>query len=89
MSDLVSRTAEAIYEGGVLRLHRPLPLSEQQRVLVVVIPVPESSSTTRETLSPDKILRLAAQVYEDLSPDDVDEIERMALDRSHFFVSQE
>ena len=40
----------------------------------------------RETLSPDEILRLAAQVYEGLSPDDVDEIERLALDRSHFFV---
>jgi len=40
----------------------------------------------RETLSPDEILRLAAQVYKGLSPDDVDAIERLALDRGHFFV---
>ena len=43
---------------------------------------------SREMLSPDEILSLAAQVYEDLSPDDVDEIGRLALDRSHFFVRQ-
>jgi hypothetical protein len=34
----------------------------------------------RETLSPSEILSLAAQVYEDLSPDEIDEIERLALD---------
>jgi hypothetical protein len=39
----------------------------------------------RETPSPEEILSLAAQVYEGLSPDEVGEIERLALDRSHFF----
>jgi antitoxin (DNA-binding transcriptional repressor) of toxin-antitoxin stability system len=39
-----------------------------------------------ETPSPEEILRLAAQVYEGLSSDDVDQIERLALDRSHFLV---
>ena len=43
----------------------------------------------RETPSADKILSLAAQVYEGLSPDEVDEIERLALDRSHFFARRE
>jgi PHD/YefM family antitoxin component YafN of YafNO toxin-antitoxin module len=42
-----------------------------------------------ETPSADEILSLAAQVYEGLSPDDVDEIERLALDRNHFFARQE
>lgn len=42
-----------------------------------------------ETPSADEILSLAAQVYEGLSPDDVDEIERLALDRSHFFARRE
>ncbi len=73
----------------MLRLHQPLPLNEQQRVWVVVIPMPESTSPARETLSPDEILNLAAQVYEGLSPEDIDEIERLALDRSHFFVERE
>ena len=86
MSDLVSRTTEATYEGNVLRLHQPLPLSEQQRVWVIVVPVPEPTHLAREAPSPDEILCLAAQVYENLSPDDMDEIERLALDRNHFFV---
>lgn len=85
MADLVSRTVEATYEGDVLRLHQPLPLSERQRVWVIVVPMPELTPPARETPSPDEILHLAAQVYEGLSPDEVDEIERLALNRSHFF----
>lgn len=89
MSDLVSQTVEATYEGDVLRLHQPLPLSEQQRVWVIVVPMPESTPLARETPPPDEILRLAAQVYEGLSPEDVDEIEGLVLNRSHFFVRRE
>ncbi len=77
MSDLTPQTVQATYKGDVLRLDQPLPLSEQQRVWVVVIPMPESTSPARETLSPDEILNLAAQVYEGLSPEDIDEIERL------------
>ncbi|MCG2769280.1 MAG: hypothetical protein ABIK79_16810 [Chloroflexota bacterium] len=84
--DLVSQPVEATYEGDVLRLHRALPLDKHQRVLVVVVPIPEPTPPTRETPSPDEILQLAAQVYDGLSPDDVDEIERLALDRSRFFA---
>jgi len=36
----VSIEVEAIYEGGVLRPERPLPLVEHQRVKVVVNDVP-------------------------------------------------
>jgi len=43
----------------------------------------------RETPPPDEVLSLAAQVYEGLSPNDVSEIERLAVDRSHFFVRRE
>jgi hypothetical protein len=95
MLDLAPQTVKATYEGDVLRLHQPLPLNEQQRVWVIVIPWPESTSPTpetppaHETLSPDEILNLAGQVYEGLSPEDVDEIERLALDRRHFFVERE
>jgi hypothetical protein len=89
MPELTSQTVEATYEGDILRLHDSLPLSKQQRVWVVVIPIPESTLLTRETPSPDELLCLAAQVYEGLSPDDIDEIERVVLDRSHFFTRQE
>ncbi len=87
MSDVMSWAVEATYEGDVLRLHRDLPLDKPQRVWVVVISAPEPAPTTRETPSPDEILRLAAQVYNGLSPGDVDEIEHLALDRSRFFRS--
>jgi len=77
---------------------------ETYRDWVVVISAPEPAPTTRETPSPDEILRLATQVYtvldghhcpgrqyrvqgNGLSPDDVDEIEHLALDRSRFFRS--
>ncbi len=35
-------------------------------------------------LTPDEVLGLAAQVYEGLSKEDRDEVETIALDRSHF-----
>ena len=89
MPGITSQTAEATYEGDVLRLNHPLSLSDQQRVLVVVVPMPELAPSTEKVLSPNEVLRLAAQVYEGLSPDDVDEIERIALDRSHFFNGRE
>jgi hypothetical protein len=95
MLDFTPKTVKATYEGDVLRLHQPLPFSKQQRVWVIVIPMTESTSPTsemplaRETLSPDEIMNLAAQVYEGLSSDEIDEIERLALDRSHFFVERE
>ncbi len=95
MLDFTPQTVKATYEGDVLRLHQPLPFSEQQRVWVIVIPMTESTPhisempLARETLSPDEIMNLAAQVYEGLSSDEIDEIERMALDRSHFFVERE
>ena len=85
MLDLISQTVKATYEGNVLRLHQSLPLGEQQRVWVIIVSVPEPPLCARETHSPDKVLRLAAQVYENLSPDDVNEIEHVALDRSRFF----
>jgi hypothetical protein len=89
MPGIASQTAEATYEGNVLRLNHPLSLDDQQRVLVVVMPMPDLALATEEVLPPEEVLRLAAQVYEGLSPDDVDEVERIALDRSHFFNGRE
>ena len=38
-----------------------------------------------QTRCPEDILRLAAEVYQGLSQEDIAEIERVALDRGHFF----
>jgi hypothetical protein len=89
MPGIASQTAEATYEGNVLRLNHPLSLDDQQRVLVLVMPVPDLVPATEEVLPPEELLRLAAQVYEGLSPDEIDEVERIALDRSHFFDGRE
>jgi predicted DNA-binding antitoxin AbrB/MazE fold protein len=88
-STLESQLAEATYEGDVLRLDHPLSLKDQQRVRVIVIPVPAATLSTHEAHSPEDTLRLAAQVYEGLSPEDIDEIERIAFDRNHFFTATE
>jgi hypothetical protein len=53
------------------------------------MPVPDLVPAIEEVLPPEELLRLAAQVYEGLSPDEIDEVERIALDRSHFFDGRE
>ena len=72
------QTVEAIYESGGFRLIDPenLQLFEGQKVRLIIEP-PYQSAT-----SP---LDLAAQVYEGLSDDQIEEIKRIALDRDDFF----
>jgi predicted DNA-binding antitoxin AbrB/MazE fold protein len=67
---------EAVYENGVFRPLEPLshPPVEGQQVRLVV-----------ETVSPEQILELATKVYEGLSPEEIEEVEEIALDRSNFF----
>ena len=38
-----------------------------------------------ESMNPDALMKLAEKIYEGLSEEDIDEIERIALDRSNFF----
>jgi len=39
-------TIEAIYENGVLKLAKPLPLREQERVTVTIVPTPSLARQT-------------------------------------------
>ena len=73
----MAQIIDAVYEHGTFRPITPsaVPLSEGQQVRLVV-----------ETNSPDDILALASQVYDGLSEQDVNEVERVALDRSAFFT---
>lgn len=68
---------DAVYENGIFRPIGPLPtrLAEGQQVRIVV-----------EVDTPEDILRLAAQVYAGLSEQEVQEVEKIALDRSAFFT---
>ena len=68
---------EAIYEKGVFKPLQTLELPEGQHVRLVV--------EAAETSSSIDILALAAQVYEGLSPEDIDAIEQIAGNRGDFF----
>ncbi len=68
---------EAVYEKGMFRPFKYPKITEGQKVKLFVELVPKSAT--------DDILDLAGQVYDGLSVQDIDEIERIALDRSDFF----
>jgi predicted DNA-binding antitoxin AbrB/MazE fold protein len=67
----------AVVQGGMLRPLEPtkLPFAEGQQVEIVIQPSTE--------LHP--ILKLAAEVYDGLSEDEIAEIESIALERRDFF----
>ncbi len=72
----MERILEAVYENGVLTPLESLDLPERQRVTVIIyVPAAEG---------PDDALEAWQQVYEGLSDQDIAEIERITLDRSHF-----
>ncbi len=76
----MEQAVEAIYERGVLRLLEPLNLPEHQRVTVTVHPTP--------TNQPAAELEAWHQVYAGLSDDEIQEVETIALDRSHFMPQE-
>jgi predicted DNA-binding antitoxin AbrB/MazE fold protein len=70
----MTQTLDAIYENGKFRPLKAPQLTEGQLVQLTI----QSPST------PDDILALAASVYQDLSPSDIQAIEHIALDRTTF-----
>ena len=72
---MMAKTVEAIFEGGVLKPVSPLTIAEHKRVTLIIEDEPEETSD---------ILSLASMVYNDLSPEDIEDIENIVLDRSHF-----
>lgn len=73
----MKQTLEAIYENGVFRPLKSLKLSEGQQVWLMV--------ETNLECTPEAMLNLAAQVYQGLATEQVDEIEQIALNRRNFF----
>jgi len=70
-------TIEAVYEQGVFKPLMPPSLMDGQYVKIAV--------ELYEKKTADDILGLAAQVYEGLSDQDVNDIEAISLNRSGFF----
>jgi predicted DNA-binding antitoxin AbrB/MazE fold protein len=77
---MATETIEAVYEHGGFRPITPVDiiLAEGQKVRLMVEPIEK----------PDDILALAAQVYEDLSEDQIDSIERHIRRRDDFFAER-
>ena len=77
---------DAIFEQGVFRPFdlRNLHLADGDKVRIVVEPIDSTPSQT-----PEEILQMATSVYEGLATDEIDEIERIALDRSRFFEDRD
>lgn len=72
------QTIEAIYQNGMFKPVNPIleEIKEGETVEIII---------KDKRLSPDEMLELAGKVYEGLSDEDIEEIERIALDRSNFF----
>ena len=71
----MSKTVEAIFENGVLKPVTPLHIPEHKRVHLII---------QEEVGEPSDILSLASKVYNGLSPSDIEDMEKISLDRNHF-----
>jgi predicted DNA-binding antitoxin AbrB/MazE fold protein len=73
----ISKTIEAVFTHGAFHPASvlDLPFSEGQKVRLVVEPMGKA----------DEILALAAEVYEGLTNDQIDEIEKLVHRREDFF----
>ncbi len=69
------KTIEAVFERGVLIPVSPLNISEHKKVTLTIEDEPVKSAD---------ILSLLSMVYNGLSPEDIEDIEKLALDRSGF-----
>ena len=69
------KTIRAIYENGVLKPMEQVPLVEHQQVTLIL---QDAKSVSED------ILKLSAQVFEGFSSKELQEMEAIILDRSHF-----
>ena len=74
----MSQVIDAVFKDGAFKPLNgaPVPLSEGQRVRLIV-EIPREPDTD--------LIELAGKVYEGLSDEQVNEIEKIASDRSTFF----
>ncbi|KHD08043.1 hypothetical protein PN36_19675 [Candidatus Thiomargarita nelsonii] len=68
----MSASVEAVFEQGVFRPLTPIPEGKPLKINI------ETKSDCND------VLKLARSVYEGLSEPEIDDIEQIALDRTHF-----
>ena len=73
------QTVEAVFEHGTFKVLNPedIDLPDGQKVSIIV----------ERRLTPQEMSELAGSVYDGLPKGKIDEIERIALDRSNYFGS--
>lgn len=71
----MSKTVEAVYENGVFKPVVPIDMPEHKKLFLVIEEETEVSA---------EILSLASNVYKGFSAKDIEDVEKVALDRSHF-----
>ncbi len=76
----MSETLEAIDENGVFKPVKAPRISEGQHVRLTV--------ETALEAPPEELLKLAAEVYQELSDKEIQEIETIALNRTNFIQRQ-
>lgn len=73
----MQQVVEAVYENGVFRPLKALELSEGQEVQLIIC--------LKNKIDPNQMLRLAAEVYQGFSDEQIRDIEKIAIDRQSFF----
>ncbi|MDH4082824.1 MAG: antitoxin family protein [Nitrospira sp.] len=71
------QTVKARYHDGILQPLEPLVLAEEAEVQIIV--------ETESAVSAEDILQRAARVFQGLTPDEVAQVEAIALNRQQFF----
>lgn len=71
----MSKSVEAIFEKGVLRPITPLNIPEHKRLHLII---------EDEAEEPADVLSLASAMYNGFSTADIEDVEKIALDRSRF-----
>ncbi|WP_416670332.1 antitoxin family protein [Egbenema bharatensis] len=77
----MQQVVEAVYENGVFRPLKALELSEGQEVQLII--------HAKSKIDPNQMLRLAAEVYQGLSDEQIRDVEKIAIDRQSFFGETE
>ncbi len=71
----MARTLKAVFEKGVLKPLIPLNIPEHKKITLTI---------EEEEEEPSEILSLASMIYDGLTSKDINDVEEIALNRSHF-----
>jgi len=80
MSERARQKFEAVYEGGVFKPPTRPELADGARVHLLVL--------VEDEPAPSDPLELAGQVFDDLTPEDIADVEAIILDRSNFLTDR-